>query len=107
MLRNLGDSEPETVKTITTRDLSVGEANNPPKVAEAPKKAPVKIIAKAKEDPLSAVRIVRGTAATSYEVQPDSRPALALMPPATKLAPVVPAPTAASGSEEGKPAAPA
>src|SRR3546814_5359928 len=35
MLRNLGDAEPEMVKTITTRDLSVGEANNPPKVAEA------------------------------------------------------------------------
>src|SRR3546814_11256686 len=47
MLRNLGDAEPETVKTITTRDLSVGEANNPPAVAEAPQKAPVKLIAKA------------------------------------------------------------
>src|SRR3546814_3960533 len=84
MLRNLGDAEPEMVKTITTRDLSVGEANNPPKVAEAPKKAPVKIVAKPKEDPLSAVRIVRGTDATSYEVQPDKRPALALTPPARR-----------------------
>src|SRR3546814_18768303 len=28
MLRNLGDAEPEMVKTITTRDLSAGEANN-------------------------------------------------------------------------------
>src|SRR3546814_590651 len=97
MLRNLGDAEPETVKTITTRDLSVGEANNPPAVAEVPKKAPVKIIAKAKEDPLSAVRIVRGTAATSYEVQPDSRPALALVPP-TKPAPAAPASRATSSS---------
>src|SRR3546814_13104666 len=44
MLRNLGDAEPEMVKTVTTRDLSVGEANNPPKVAAAPKKAPVKNI---------------------------------------------------------------
>src|SRR3546814_8468377 len=65
MLRNLGDAEPEMVKTITTRDLSVGEANNPPKVAEAPKKAPVKIVAKPKEDPLSAVRIVRSEEHTS------------------------------------------
>src|SRR3546814_20453145 len=103
MLRNLGDAEPETVKTITTRDLSVGEANNPPKVAEAPKTAPVKIIAKAKEDPLSAVRIVRGTAATSYAVPPDSRPALAPRPPATKPAPVAPAPNPARRTQEGTP----
>src|SRR3546814_12505917 len=79
------------VKTITTRDRAVGEANNPPKVAEAPKKAPVKIVAKPKEDPLSAVRIVRGTDATSYEVQPDKRPALALTPPARLAAPAAPA----------------
>jgi pilus assembly protein CpaB len=90
MLRNLADAEAEQVKTVSTRDLSVGEANDPPAVAEAPKKAPVKIVAKPKEDPFSAVRIVRGTDATSYEVQPDSRP-LALTPPAAKLAPAVPA----------------
>jgi hypothetical protein len=106
MLRNMTDAEAEQVKTVSTRDLSVGEANDPPAVAEAPKKAPVKIVAKPKQDPLSAVRIVRGTDATSYEVQPDSRPALALTPPPTKLAPTVPAPTAARGSEEQKPAAP-
>ena len=107
MLRNLADAEAEQVKTVSTRDLSVGEANDPPAVAEAPKKAPVKIVAKPKEDPFSAVRIVRGTDATSYEVQPDSRP-LALTPPATKLAPSAPAPTAASGSNEKSlaPAAP-
>ena len=106
MLRNLADAEAETVKTVTTRDLSVGEANDPPQVAETPKKAPVKIVAKPKEDPLSAVRIVRGTDATSYEVQPDSRPALALTP-AGKLAPTVPAPTPAGSGVEEKPAVPA
>jgi pilus assembly protein CpaB len=87
MLRNLADAEAEQVKTISTRDLSVGEANDPPAVAEAPKKTPVRIVTKAKADPFSAVRIVRGTDATSYEVQPDSRPQLGSVPPSTKLAP--------------------
>lgn len=105
MLRNFADAQAETVKTITTRDLSVGEANDPPQVAETPKKPPVKIVAKPKENPLSAVRIVRGTDATSYEVQPDSRPALALTP-VDKLAPVVPAPTPAGNGAEQRPGAP-
>src|SRR5690606_4218656 len=83
-------------------------ANDAPAVAEAPKKkAPVKIVAKPKEDPLSAVRIVRGTDATSYEVQPDKRPTLALTPPAAKLPPVAPAAAPLATEEESKPAAPA
>jgi pilus assembly protein CpaB len=107
MLRNLADADAEQVKTVSTRDLSVGEANDPPAVAEVPKKkTPVKVVAKAKEDPLSAVRIVRGTDATSYEVQPDLRPMQALMPPTTKLAPAV-SPAAESGSPKAAPVAPA
>jgi pilus assembly protein CpaB len=101
MLRNLADADPEPVKTVSTRDLSVGEANDPPAVAQAPAKkpAPVKIVTKQKEDPLSAVRIVRGTDATSYEVQPDSRPLSLLSPPATKLDPSAPLATESEGSE--------
>jgi pilus assembly protein CpaB len=98
MLRNLADAQAEQVRTVRTRDLSVGEANDPPAVAEAPAKkpAPVKIVTKPKEDPLSAVRIVRGTDATSYEVQPDKQPALALTPPMKTLdTPVQPAGEAA------------
>jgi pilus assembly protein CpaB len=107
MLRNITDAAAEQVKTVSTRDLSVGEANDPPTVAEAPKKkTPVKVVAKAKEDPLSAVRIVRGTDATSYEVQPDLRPMQALTPPSTKLAPAV-SPAAESGSPEAAPITPA
>jgi pilus assembly protein CpaB len=102
MLRNLADADPETVKTVTTRDLSVGEANDPPAVAQAPAKkpAPVKVVTKKKEeDPLSPVRIVRGTDATSYEVQPDSRPLSLISPPATKLDPSAPVITESEGSE--------
>jgi hypothetical protein len=44
--------------------------------------APVK-----KKDPLSAVRIVRGTETTSYEVQPDNRPLLPKSAPTNLLSP--------------------
>ncbi|MEO3429563.1 Flp pilus assembly protein CpaB [Pelagibius sp. CAU 1746] len=89
MLRNLADAEAETVRTVSTNDLSVGEVNEPAQVATAPKKKvtkAVKITRKQKEDPLSAVRIVRGTDATNYEVQPDQQPLFGSVP-AEKLAP--------------------
>ena len=106
MLRNLADANPEMVKTVTTRHLTVGEANDPPKVDQAPKKAPVKIIAKKKaEDPMSAVTIVRGTDATSYKVQPDARPSFTLTPAPT-LAPDAPAPVE-TAKQKNAPAAPA
>ena len=92
MLRNITDAEAEQVKTVSTRDLSVSEAIQPAAVADSPKKKPVKIIARPKADPLSAVRIVRGTDATSYEVQPDTRPLLAVTPSSKILNPAAPTP---------------
>ncbi len=89
MLRNLADAEAEQVKTVSTRDLSVGEVNEPAQVVEAPKKKTKtikKVVQRPKEDPLSAVRIVRGTNATSYEVQPDVQPLFGSLP-AQKLSP--------------------
>jgi len=86
MLRNLADAEAEQVRTVSTRDLSVGEVNEPadePAVADAPKKPskPVRIVKRTKEeDPLSAVRIVRGTDATSYKVEPDQQPYFSSLP---------------------------
>jgi pilus assembly protein CpaB len=109
MLRNLADAEAETVKTVSTRDLSVGEVNEPAQVAETPKKKvkkTVKITRKPKEDPLSAVRIVRGTNATNYEVQPDAQPLFGSVP-AQKLTPSGTATVAAPESEEPKPVTPA
>lgn len=89
MLRNVTDAEAETVKTVSTSDLSVGEVNEPAQVAAKPEKKvtkTVKVVKKQKEDPLSAVRIVRGTDATSYEVQPDRQPLFGSVP-TEKLAP--------------------
>lgn len=108
MLRNLADAEAEIVKTVSTRDLNVGEVNEPatPTVAEAPKKRskPVKVVKRAEENPLSAVRIVRGTDATKYEVQPDQQPLLGTLP-AGKLVPADP--VGANGSPSVVPAGPA
>ncbi len=109
MLRNMADAEAETVKTVSTRDLSVGEVNEPAQVAETPKKKvkkTVKITRKPKEDPLSAVRIVRGTNATNYEVQPDLQPLFGSVP-AQKLTPSATATVAAPETEESKPVTPA
>ncbi len=116
MLRNIADAEAEKVKTVSTRDLSVGEVNEPAPPSETPKqKKPVRIVKKAKENPLSAVRIVRGTDATKYEVLPDQQPLSfpSLGSPApTKLqvpsAPTAPAPAAAAptGSAAQQPASP-
>lgn len=108
MLRNIADAEAEQVKTVSTRDLSVGEVNEPAPPAEAPKKSkPVRIVKKAKEDPLSAVRIVRGTDATKYEVlpdlQPQSIPSLGSPPPTKLPAPAGPASsTSAAPSGSGQ-----
>ena len=95
--------------TVSTRDLSVGEVNEPAQVAETPKKKvkkTVKITRKPKEDPLSAVRIVRGTNATNYEVQPDLQPLFGSVP-AQKLTPSATATVAAPETEESKPVTPA
>ncbi len=104
MLRNIADAEAEQVRTVSTRDLSVGEVNEPA-VVEVPKKAskPVKIVRRPKEeeDPFSAVRIVRGTDATSYKVQPDQQPLFGSLP-AGKLNP-----PAAAGTVESEAVAPA
>jgi pilus assembly protein CpaB len=110
MLRNVADAEAESVKTVSTRDLSVGEVNEPAQVATAPKKKITKTIKKVvqrpKEDPLSAVRIVRGTDATSYEVQPDQQPLFGSLP-AQKLAPNGTATAATPESDESKTVTPA
>lgn len=112
MLRNLTDAEAEQVKTVSTRDLSVGEVNEPAQVAEAPKKVIKtikKVVQRPKEDPLSAVRIVRGTNATNYEVQPDAQPLFGSVP-AQKLAPsgtATAAPPSAPESNESKTVTPA
>lgn len=86
MLRNVTDAQAETVKTVSTSDLSVGEVNEPAQVSAKPEKKAVRVVRKPKEDPLSAVRIVRGTDATSYEVQPDRQPLFRSVP-TEKLAP--------------------
>ena len=110
MLRNIADAEAEKVKTVSTRDLSVGEVNEPaPPAVEKPKEKAktVKIVKKAKEeDPLSAVRIVRGTDATKYEVlpdlQPQSLPLLGTPPPAKLPTTVAPATGASAAPSSGE-----
>lgn len=109
MLRNMADAEAESVKTVSTRDLAVGEVNEPAEqVAETPKKKPAKtvtVVKKPKEDPLSAVRIVRGTDSTNYEVQPDQQPLFGSLP-GQKLAPGGTATVAAPEAEAPKAVAP-
>jgi pilus assembly protein CpaB len=103
MLRNVADAGAEQVRTVSTRDLSVGEVNEPA-VAEVPKKIakPVKIVRRPKEeDPFSTVRIVRGTDATSYKVEPGQQPLFGSLP-AGKLTP-----PAAAGTVESETVAPA
>ncbi len=74
-LRNITNSVAEKPKTVTLRDLKVGEVNQ--SIGESPKPVErtvvVKKTPKKKKEGLS-VRIVRGLASTKYEVQPERRP---------------------------------
>ncbi len=75
-LRHLTNTVAEVVKTVTIKDLRVGEANRP--LGEEPKKPKKTVIVKKtrkKKEGLS-VRIVRGTTASKYEVQAEKRPLL-------------------------------
>ncbi|MGH6948452.1 MAG: Flp pilus assembly protein CpaB [Kiloniellales bacterium] len=103
MLRHTANADAEKVRTVHTRDLSVGEAIQPqPVVAAAePAKKKTRVVraAPAKiEDPLSAVRIVRGTEATSYQVQPDIRPLEGSSGPTNLLPPEAWSPGATTGT---------
>ncbi len=74
-LRNITNAVAEKPKTVTLTDLRVGEVNqslgeNPQPVE---KTVVVKPTPKKKKEGLS-VRIVRGLAPTSYEVQPERKP---------------------------------
>jgi pilus assembly protein CpaB len=74
-LRNVTNSVAEKPKTVTLRDLKVGEVNQ--SLGEKPKPVEktvvVKKTPKKKKEGLS-VRIVRGLASTKYEVQPERKP---------------------------------
>jgi pilus assembly protein CpaB len=89
MLRNTTNAVAEEVRTVGTKDLSVSEAIQPQSVAttEKTKTKVVRVAPVKKKDPLSAVRIVRGTETTSYEVQPDNRPLLPKSAPTNLLSP--------------------
>ena len=90
-LRHVTNAEPEeAVKTVSLRDLQVGEANLLPKPEgsedDKPKKTVVVKKTNKKKEGLQ-VRIVRGTTSSSYEVQPERRPLLGSSPaPAQPLA---------------------
>ena len=74
-LRNITNAVAEKPKTVTLRDLKVGEVNQ--SIGESPKPVEktvvVKKTPKKKKQGLS-VRIVRGLASTKYEVQPERKP---------------------------------
>ncbi len=74
-LRNITNAVAEKPKTVTLRDLKVGEVNQ--SIGESPKAVErtvvVKKTPKKKKEGLS-VRIVRGLASTKYEVQPERKP---------------------------------
>ncbi len=73
-LRHVTNVAPEIPKTVSLRDLRVGEANLPPGEIKAPPKTViVKKTPKKKKEGLS-VRIVRGLSASKYEVQPERQP---------------------------------
>ena len=73
-LRHVTNVAPETPKTVSLKDLKVGEVNLPPgEIKAPPKTVVVKKTAKKKKEGLS-VRIVRGLSASKYEVQPERMP---------------------------------
>jgi len=72
-LRHVLNVVAEIPKTVTLRDLKIGEANVLPGETKPPKKTViVKKTAKKKEG--LSVRIVRGLSTSSYEVQPERQP---------------------------------
>ncbi len=72
-LRHVLNVVAEIPKTVTLRDLKIGEANVMPGETKPPKKTViVKKTAKKKEG--LSVRIVRGLSTSSYEVQPERQP---------------------------------
>jgi pilus assembly protein CpaB len=108
-LRHVTNVEAESpTKTVSLRDLQVGEANLPPKPpgTEKKEKAATKtvIVKKTKKKAGLSVRIVRGMATSEYEVQADKRPFFS-EPEASKpldLAPQAPsAPKALTGTSGG------
>jgi pilus assembly protein CpaB len=87
-LRNVLDAEAEFARTVSKRDLKVGEVNSaePPKVAKVRSKA---------VDPLASVKIFRALSGSEYKVQKEDNGAGA------------PAPRVKEGSADiGKPTAP-
>ena len=75
-LRHLTNTVAEVVKTVTLRDLKVGEANRPlGEEAKPPKKTVIVKKTRKKKVGLS-VRIVRGTTSSKYEVQAEKGPLL-------------------------------
>ncbi len=100
-LRHVTNAAAEIPKTVTLRDLKVGEANQPPGEVKAPPKKTVivKKTPKKKKEGLS-VRIVRGLSSSKYEVQPERQPLfstpadskpLELVPPTTSTTTTQPA----------------
>ncbi len=86
-LRHLTNADAVAARTITVKDLRIGEANLPPEPtptaqnddgdAKPPAKARSKVVTrktKVAKKEISAVRIVRALKATSYEVQPEQGP---------------------------------
>ena len=72
-LRHVLNVVAETPKTVTLRDLKIGEANVLPGDTKPPKKTVIVKKTTKKKEGLS-VRIVRGLSTSSYEVQPERRP---------------------------------
>jgi pilus assembly protein CpaB len=73
-LRHVTNVAPEIPKTVSLKDLKVGEANlSPGEVKAPPKTVIVKKTPKKKKEGLS-VRIVRGLSSSKYEVQPERKP---------------------------------
>jgi pilus assembly protein CpaB len=74
-LRHVTNVAPEVPKTVTLRDLKVGEANLSPGAPATPVKKTTIVVKtpKKKKEGLS-VRVVRGLSTSKYEVQPERKP---------------------------------
>ena len=72
-LRHVLNVVAEIPKTVTLRDLKIGEANVLPGETKPPKKTVIVKKTTKKKEGLS-VRIVRGLSTSSYEVQPERQP---------------------------------
>lgn len=95
-LRNVLDAEAEIARTISVRDLRVGEVNDPVADAKPSKPATTKVVrAPGKAlDPLASVKIFRALNGSEYKVEKE------------RVGEVVPVPQALEGAAgAGKPAA--